>query len=44
MCSCNKNRQKFVVTLKGGIKLTRPTEAAATALAAKHPGATITKG
>lgn len=44
MCSCNKKREKFVVTLKGGIRITKSTEAAATAFAAKHPGATVTKG
>lgn len=44
MCSCNKNREKFTVTLKGGIKITKSTEAAAKAFAAKHPGATVKKG
>lgn len=43
MCSCNKNRKKFTVTLKGGIKITKSTEEAAKAFAAKHPGAVVTK-
>lgn len=44
MCSCNKNRAKFVVELKGGIKITKSTEAAALAFAKKHPGAVVKKG
>lgn len=32
------------MVLKGGIKITKPTEAAAVAFAAKHPGAVVKKG
>lgn len=43
MCSCNKKREKFTVKLKGGITITKGSEAAAKAFAAKHPGAVVTK-
>lgn len=44
-CSC-KNKGKrgtYKVKLKGGLTVTRNTLAEATAYAAKHPGATVTK-
>ena len=47
MCSCrNKGgaRDKFTITLPGGLKITKTTQAAATAFAAKHPGSTVSKG
>lgn len=45
-CSCGKNkaaRGTFKVQLPGGLTVTKSTEAAATAYAAKHPGAKVTK-
>lgn len=44
MCSCkNKNKAKFTVKLPGGMKVTKNSEAEATAFAARHPGSTVTK-
>lgn len=42
-CSCGKGRKTYVVQLPGGLKITKTTEAAATAFAAKHPGAKVIK-
>lgn len=44
-CACkNKGkRETYKVKLKGGLTVTRPTEAEAKAYAAKHPGSTVTK-
>lgn len=45
MCNC-KNRTKretYKVKLPGGLTVTKASEAAATAYAAKHPGATVSK-
>lgn len=44
-CACKgaKNRQTYTVTLKGGLSVTKSSEAAALAYAAKHPGATVSK-
>lgn len=43
-CNCkNRNRQSYTVKLPGGLKVTKPSEAAALAYAAKHPGATVVK-
>lgn len=42
-CGCGKRRQTYVVKLPGGLKITKTSEAAATAYAAKHPGATVIK-
>jgi len=45
-CNCggkNKNRQRFQVVLKGGLKITKETEAAALAYSAKHPGSRVIK-
>jgi hypothetical protein len=44
-CSCRdkKASDKFKIKLPGGMTITRNTEAEATAYAAKHPGATVTK-
>lgn len=46
-CSCGKGktakRENYTVTLPGGIKITKTSEAAAVAFAAKHPGATVKK-
>lgn len=42
-CACGKNKKRFTVILKGGIKITKPTESAALAFAAKHPGAVVQK-
>lgn len=43
MCSCNKKGKKFTVKLPGGMSVTKSTEAAALAFAAKHPGSTVVK-
>jgi len=44
-CACKgaKNRQNYQVKLPGGLKVTKTSEAAATAFAAKHPGSTVIK-
>ena len=44
-CSCkNKGkRETYKVKLKGGLTVTRNTQAEAMAYAAKHPGSTVTK-
>lgn len=43
-CGCNKKRgERYTVTLPGGTKITKGTEAAAIAFAAKHPGAKVAK-
>lgn len=43
-CNCGKKREKYQVKLPGGITISKPTEDAAKTYAAKHPGATVTKG
>ena len=43
-CACSKNRQTYTVKLPGGLKVTKSSEAAAMAFAAKHPGSTVVKG
>ena len=45
-CNCGKgraNREKFQVRLPGGLTVTKTSEAAAVAFAAKHPGSTVKK-
>jgi hypothetical protein len=44
-CACGKakNRKIYTVKLPGGLKITKTTEAAALAFAAKHPGSTVIK-
>jgi len=45
-CACskgNKNRQRFQVVLKNGLKITKDSEAAALAYSAKHPGSRVVK-
>jgi hypothetical protein len=44
-CGCKsvKNRQTYTVQLKGGMKVTKTSEAAALAFAAQHKGATVIK-
>lgn len=43
-CNCKKRTgNRFQVTLPGGLKVTKSTEEAATAFAAKHPGSTVQK-
>ena len=39
MCSCNKARERWIVQLPTGMKLTKSSEAQAKALADKTPGA-----
>lgn len=42
-CACGKGRKVYQIKLPGGLKVTKNTEAAALAFAAKHPGSTIIK-
>lgn len=42
MCNCKK-KDAFKVKLPGGLEVSKATEAAARAFAAKHPGATVVK-
>lgn len=44
-CGCGKarNRERFVITLPGGLKVEKTSEVAARNFAAKHPGATVSK-
>lgn len=41
-CACKKGKA-YVVKLPGGLEVTKTTEAAATAFAAKHPGSKVIK-
>lgn len=42
MCSCKgKIGDRYKVTLKSGLSITKTSKAAADAYAAKHPGATV---
>lgn len=43
MCNCGKNRKTFKVKLPGGMEVSKSSEAAAVAFAAKHPGAKVIK-
>lgn len=43
-CACREKRERYTVQLPGGLKITKTSEAAALAFAAKHPGATVRKG
>jgi hypothetical protein len=46
MCNCSKgkaSRKTYTVQLSGGLKVTKTSEAAAVAYAAKHPGARVIK-
>ena len=45
-CSCGKGkakRERYVVTLPGGLKVTKTSEAAAVSFSAAHPGSKVTK-
>lgn len=45
-CNCGKgkaSREKFTVKLPGGLEVTKTSEAAALAFAARHPGAKVVK-
>lgn len=44
-CACKDKTKRgtYKVKLPGGLTVTKSTEAAATAFAAKHPGSTVTK-
>ena len=42
MCGCQK-RERWVIVLPTGMKITKSSEAQAKAFAAKHPGATYSK-
>ena len=41
---CKKKRERYVVQLPGGLRITKTSQAAALAFAAKHPGAKVIKG
>lgn len=46
MCNCGKgkaSRKTYTVQLAGGLKVTKTSEAAALAYAAKHPGSKVIK-
>lgn len=43
MCSCNKKRERWVVTLPTGMKVTKSSESSAKAYADKHPGSSYKK-
>lgn len=46
-CSCGKGkakRESYTVILPGSMKVTKTSEAAAVAFAAKHPGSKVVKG
>jgi hypothetical protein len=44
MCSCGGNkRERWVVVLPTGMKITKSSESQAKAFAAKHPGSTYSK-
>lgn len=46
-CSCGKGKAKretYKVKLPGGLEVTKTSEAAAVAFAARHPGAKVVKG
>jgi hypothetical protein len=46
MCACGKGKAKretYKVNLPGGLTVTKTSEAAATAFAARHPGAKVVK-
>lgn len=44
-CGCGKakDRKTYTVQLPGGLKITKSSEAAAVAFAARHPGAKVIK-
>lgn len=42
-CACKKNRERYTVQLKGGLKITKGSLAEAQSYAAKHPGAKVIK-
>ncbi len=44
-CSCGKNKgkERFTVTLPGGLKITKGSEAEAKTFAAAHPGSKVSK-
>ena len=42
-CGGKAKRQRYTVRLPGGLKITKSSEAAATAYAAAHPGSKVIK-
>lgn len=40
-CGCGGKREKFIVQLPGGVKITKTSRIAADQFAAKHPGARV---
>jgi hypothetical protein len=42
-CDCGKKRERWIVTLPGGMKITKSSEQAAKVFADRHPGATYAK-
>lgn len=42
-CACKNKRKTYQVQLPGGMKVSKTSEAAALAFAAKHPGSKVIK-
>lgn len=42
-CACKSKRERYVVQLKGGLKVPKNSEAEARSFAAKHPGSKVIK-
>lgn len=42
-CACKNKNKRYTVQLKGGLKITKSSEAEAIAYAAKNPGSTVIK-
>lgn len=42
-CNCGSKRERWVVTLPNGLKVSKTSESLAAAFADKHPGATYKK-
>lgn len=43
-CNCGGKRERWIVTLPGGMQVTKSSEQTAKDFAARHPGATYAKG
>jgi hypothetical protein len=42
-CGCKRNRERYLVQLKGGLKIPKGSEAEAKSFAAQHPGSKVIK-
>lgn len=42
-CKGKAKRERYTVTLPGGLKVTKTSEAAAVAFSARHPGSKVAK-